>query len=297
MPRGRKRHSGLELNFDGLTDSVTNLVGALILLVVLIIGVTREAISQPKEPAPPPKNVGQKDAGERSIRPLERRVVDIETQIKQAEGDIQAMKADISRLRNEVDALLQKAKQIKPPKPPPPPPEKDKPEKVLTAKYRLPRRDVVLKESLTFIVEDGRISWMDWTALNVELRRQIAGKDGPVNLDFNVPGTDYKVQGSLRVRDGHPLKAGLNLKAVRRQGARGEPLSTITQADSTFQRKLKSVNPGSYVITFLVYPDSFEAFRKARYIAFQQRFRVGWELKKSGSAIVLGEKGLGTGVD
>ena len=36
----KRRNSGVEFNFDGLTDAVTNLVGSLILLVVLILAVT-----------------------------------------------------------------------------------------------------------------------------------------------------------------------------------------------------------------------------------------------------------------
>ena len=40
----REQHaSNTTLNFDGLTDVVTNLVGALILLVILLFGLTTEA--------------------------------------------------------------------------------------------------------------------------------------------------------------------------------------------------------------------------------------------------------------
>ena len=42
MPR-RQRNQQIMISFDGLTDAVTNLVGALILLVVLILGVTHVA--------------------------------------------------------------------------------------------------------------------------------------------------------------------------------------------------------------------------------------------------------------
>lgn len=38
-----RRQDGIELNFDGLADAVTNLVGTLILLVVLVVGLTRDA--------------------------------------------------------------------------------------------------------------------------------------------------------------------------------------------------------------------------------------------------------------
>lgn len=61
----RRRQDGIELNFDGLTDAVTNLVGTLILLVVLVMALTHEA--QPhkggssSEPPPGPAAGGVRE--------------------------------------------------------------------------------------------------------------------------------------------------------------------------------------------------------------------------------------------
>lgn len=64
----RGRGGGIELNFDGLTDCITNLVGTLILLVVLVAGLTRPAVStRPEPPRPRPR---QHDAADKSIEPL-----------------------------------------------------------------------------------------------------------------------------------------------------------------------------------------------------------------------------------
>ena len=45
----KARNQHVAVSFDGLTDAVTNLTGAIILLVVLVLGITAEAPPQPSE--------------------------------------------------------------------------------------------------------------------------------------------------------------------------------------------------------------------------------------------------------
>lgn len=287
----RRRQSRIELNFDGLTDSVTNLVGALILLVVLIIGVTREAVSQQKE-QPKPKT-GQRNAGQKSIKPLQDRVNQMKSQLRDVDNDIEQQKRELRTLREAVDELLKKAEKIKKPLVVENEEKKEPPRK---QRYRLPLRQFVTKKHITFVVEDGYVSFMDWEALNIELRKFVDGKSGRVNLNFEVPGTVFIVQGSLDVQPG-PRFSNVNVRAVRKDGDMGEPVKDALRDSSTFRRKLGTVSPDTHVVNFLVYPDSFKAFRQVRTVAFQNKFEVGWELQKNGAILRLGKGGGGTEID
>jgi len=295
MPR--KRRSGkTELSFDGLTDSVTNLVGALILLVVLIIGVTREAVSQ-QQPPERNKPAVPKNAGEKSIRPLQDRVNQLNAQINGVDNNIQVLKNELRQLGDEVDELLQKAEKIKNPDVTKRDDDDDQPTR--TENYRLPLRRFVQKKHITFVVEDDRVSWMDWGALNKALQQAVSGKSGKLSLDFDVPGTDYKVTGTVRVvrQDGNVAFRDVDLHAVRKPGKTGENAQAAVRSSSRFYQILRSVSPDTHVVRFLVYPDSFDAFRTIRGIAFQKKFRVGWELVQNGDPIRLGRGGGRIGID
>lgn len=105
MTRQRRgRYGDDELNFDGLTDAVTNLVGALILLVVLVIAVTG-----PKqlgvEELPPPENT----AGEsRAIDQLLARMQQLRVHLTEVERDITTLEARVPDLESEIAALAAK---------------------------------------------------------------------------------------------------------------------------------------------------------------------------------------------
>lgn len=295
----RKQRSGnVELNFDGLTDSVTNLVGALILLVVLIIGITREAVSQPalrRNSRPGDAPVRQK-----SIRPLQNRVNLLRAQINGVDRNIDSLKRELKQLSDEIDRLMKKANQIRPPRSTRQPPGKTNPP-TRTARYRLPLRRIVTgKKVATFIVENGRVSYLDGAALNTQLRKAVGNRTGRIPLDFEVPGTDFRVRGTVTlVRAGNRIGlTNIALKVVRKANAPGEMPANALRPASRYQQALNAVSPNSYVIKFLVYPDSFEAFRQIRTAAFQRKFQVGWDLLPNGEPVRIRRGGgRGTGVD
>ena len=286
----RRRQSRVELNFDGLTDSVTNLVGALILLVVLIVGVTREAVSRQKE-TPKPKT-GKKNAGEKSIKPLQDRVNQMKAQLRDVDNDIEGQKRQLRSLREEVQDLIKKAEKIKKPLVVKNEEKKEPPRK---QKYRLPLQQFRTKKHITFVVEDSTITFMDWDALNTELRKIVAGKSGRVDVNFEVPGTIFVVSGSLNV--GERGYSNVNVKATRKKGTKGDSLDAALKTGSKFHKQIGTVDPSTHVVRFLVYPDSFDAFRKLRAVAFQKKFEVGWQIQKNGEIIRLGRGGGGTEID
>ncbi len=57
----------------------------------------------------------------------------------------------------------------------------------------------------------------------------------------------------------------------------GEAPDRVGLASSVFRQALNQLNPQEDALLFFVRPDSFECFRTARTVAWQQGFDVGWE--------------------
>ncbi|NEQ70663.1 MAG: hypothetical protein F6K21_35265 [Symploca sp. SIO2D2] len=76
----------------------------------------------------------------------------------------------------------------------------------------------------------------------------------------------------------------------------GESPEKLTQATSEFRNILKQLNSGTDYLAFLVRADSFEAFREAREIAWQENFGVGWEPINTNAVISFGSGGRSIGV-
>lgn len=112
----RRRNESVALNFDGLTDAVTNLTGTLILLVVLIFGITSEA-TVPEPPPPPPSPETHEG---KPIGPLLQKIDRLKLEIQQVDREIQALQDDLPRLQQEVDQLRQQTESAEPGDTPPP---------------------------------------------------------------------------------------------------------------------------------------------------------------------------------
>jgi hypothetical protein len=106
MGRSR-RNDELEINFDGLTDSVTNLVGALILLVVLIVGVTK-ALPTANTPPPPIAPQGwELPAETRTIEELQRKVNLLTAHVARLDQEInQYEQSIVPNLEKQVEELI-----------------------------------------------------------------------------------------------------------------------------------------------------------------------------------------------
>ena len=76
----------------------------------------------------------------------------------------------------------------------------------------------------------------------------------------------------------------------------GESSEELTQPDSEFKALLSEMNSESEYLAFIVRPDSFEAFRKARQEARQEGFEVGWEPYPEENPIIFGSGGRSVGV-
>lgn len=76
----------------------------------------------------------------------------------------------------------------------------------------------------------------------------------------------------------------------------GESARDLVKTDSGFNNAIAQLDPKQDYIAFLVRPDSFEAFRAARKLAWSQGFDVGWEPMNPDRAIVFGSGGRAIGV-
>jgi TolA-binding protein len=100
------------LNFDGLTDAVTNLTGTLILLVVLIFGITTQA----RNPAPslvPPQPPAPKTPEGKPIGPLVEDVEALRMQIQRVDGQIRRLEGDLPRLEQRIEELRKDVEEVR----------------------------------------------------------------------------------------------------------------------------------------------------------------------------------------
>lgn len=279
--RGRG-NGGFELSFDGLADSVTNLVGALILLVLLIIGVTREAVSQTPEP-PPQTGDGEADAdGNVSLSPLTNRAEFLRSQLRTVEQEISDLDGSLEQLRGEVDELLERVESAQPPQPAADPEPKE-PEDRKQVYYRPPKLQETTKSpDLIIICENGRVSVADLVAINAEAKRRGAISAStvivPSSGDF-----DYKID---------VLNLGVFISAteelVRKERRLGESVDAALRPDSEYRRALQRTDAENAYLQFAVYPDSHETFRAAREAAWDADFDLNWLPMSTGETIGVG---------
>ena len=102
----RARTSGIQFNFDSLTDTITNLSGTLILIVVLVLGLTR-AVTRKVVPPPPPQP--PKQASGKPIAPLLRQVEQLKLQIRTVDKEVGNLEALLPELQQAVGELRKKA--------------------------------------------------------------------------------------------------------------------------------------------------------------------------------------------
>ena len=97
----RRHHAQKTItNFDGLTDAVTNLVGTLILLVVLILGITTQG-----QPRNRPDDSPTQETETLSIEPLVRRIEMIRLEIRQVDSQTRQIEQALPGLEERIRQL------------------------------------------------------------------------------------------------------------------------------------------------------------------------------------------------
>ncbi|MBM3858076.1 MAG: hypothetical protein FJ395_00325 [Verrucomicrobia bacterium] len=97
-----------------------------------------------------------------------------------------------------------------------------------------------------------------------------------------------------RVNPSYLLTAIMALEP--REEARGESVEDVDRAAGKFQIILNQLDPQKQYIAFLVRDDSFQVFRKARFLADERGFDTGWEMLGIDEPIKFGAGGQVVGV-
>lgn len=104
----RSAPQSIEMNFDGLTDSVTNLTGTLILVALLLIGMTTSYV----RPAAKPKAAAPNEAEEAASRPMGELLARLQTlqgQLASSDAEIKQMEQRLEELQDRYTELTNRA--------------------------------------------------------------------------------------------------------------------------------------------------------------------------------------------
>jgi len=85
--------------------------------------------------------------------------------------------------------------------------------------------------------------------------------------------TNYKTETFLRTYNGTTRVYG---RTKRLPGAKGESVANISNPMRSFIQKLKSESPKEKYLYFFVHGNSYDIFLKAREIAWEHGYTVGW---------------------
>ena len=272
MARSR-RNTEVEFNFDSLTDCVTNLVGALLLLILLVVAITDEAVSQEASPAPAPTVQAQPAGMTHTDSELKNRLERIEAGTANAKTQVKNLNDEIDRLEKRLEELLQKSKSVQPApketKEPDPP--TDEPRKI---SFRPPMEHLVEKSAdFVFIANGGFAYVRQVTAVQLinKTKTEGAAVIDELPLTYSVANDD----GSLI----------LKIRPEYKKLFRGIPeLTDVIRAHETKDELDKS----RQMLEFVVYPDSFDAFAQARNIVVQAGFDYKFTPIASNNSFELG---------
>lgn len=273
----RGRNSSQEMNFDGLADSVTNLVGALILVVILVIGVTGEAVSQPTE-----KKSG---GGTRNIMSLQQQLAAMRTQLTQVDEETNALTKKMETLRSEADQLFDRVDQLQPPaEQQPEASRKDAPRDV---KFRPPFERLTTKDEISIWVEGKQASSNVPPGPTIMRDLKAAAEKLPQGTSPYEKSYDGFVFSCTILKDPSLVRAK-DFTLVRAPNAQCETVEAAANAESLFQQALTQARPETHFVNFIVAADSFEAFRTLRELAYARGYEVNWLPRKAGQPFQFG---------
>ncbi len=274
-----RRNTGFELCFDSMTDLITNLAGGLILLVLLLLGVTREIRSAPADPDE------RNGADPKSLAPLRTRINLLRSEIAAVEQNLKNLEAKLPQLRRQVQELIDRAGQVHPPK------EqqnaKDEEKEAKTVEFRPPfSRESQKDTNAAFVCQENRIYLFDLAAFESALKQKNPQKGEKVQLASG--DYDVLIKDLVLVLVGNQIGRAPLGELILKAGHRGEALEQIHNPQSVFQVRLKQLDPAKNTLQFQVYPDSFQAFREARAIAWKLEFGLNWSPLEAGSNVKVG---------
>jgi hypothetical protein len=198
--------------------------------------------------------------------------------IDEAASELANLPPRIAVLREEY-ARLSRELQVVEPLPRAAPPDEDTAQEVV---FRPPLEKVAKTPAMFVVCENGHLSIVgDNDSFN---RVVAAAQGGAVEQSLYLSDGDFDLAGNTH-------SATLDLRAVRKRGAAGETADEVERPNAKFRQFLRMHAANKYHVQFNVYPDSHDVFRRARRLAWNAGFEVGWFPKVSGQEVRFGSGG------
>ncbi len=305
---------------DSFLDVITNFVGILIIL-VMVVGerASRMPLPEVKPPAAEDLSEKQKEAaaieanvqeiaenmqrveGELNARTFERdQVSTLVTAIEHELGERRAALNDAERSQYDAQSELALAedelKRL----------EQERqdaeatsaPQTITVESYPTPLGKTVSGKEAHFQLSGGKLTFVPFDALLDRLRATVSDYARQMNNAPEIRDTIGPV-GGFRMRyvvERHDTPNGsfLQLSYVELlpvSGQLGEPVDQALAPHSRFREKLEMMSPREYTITVWTYPDSFAEFRRLKKELYEQGFQVAGRPLPEGMPIGASPRG------
>ena len=300
----QRRVSEITFNFDSLTDLVTNLAGALIMIVLLFFGLSSERVKQAATLAEmgPKRSGGSAPRSSLRVPALRVEVTEIEAKLKEQEDAVR-------NLRGEIAEIDRKAAREQPKEFADPGGEPGKPALVELRPPMLTTGDD-LRTGAFIVVSHDRVFFLplpDFRQKSTEIQKEFVEAlnqtSDPKNLtfsadrrltsgDFNIHFSAQHISKTVtRTKATYSFTGGTTL--IKKPDAVGETEEQVLGPGSHYHALIDQLDPKKDAISFAVYAGGFELFRKIRSSILKQdrSFRYNWGPLSTGDDVPIGSEG------
>ncbi len=319
----RRRRTEPAFGSDSFLDVVSNLVG-IVLIIIVMVGAHIRELPNLAAIEPPPPLVVNFEPLEAEVRQytdeasaLQRRLLATREALAQADKekdalsvakqDAQMRRAEAARQRVEQEQSFQRRRQAVTDAQSELPRLRqrlaelqknvealeEKPPERRQLRFHLPVSRPVEAEELIFECQAGRVTFADLQALLQQVQRELSQKGEELRSRWSVTGKAGPA-GAFELRYAVERERGSSLDqlglppAEERQfryglgkwelipvwPVRGDPAADALKEGSRFRTVVDPLDPEQVVLTFFVYPDSFELFRELRDYLHERGFVV-----------------------
>ncbi len=289
----QRRVSEFSLNYDSLTDLITNLAGGLIMLVLLLFGLTKGTSEEARA-----RDTQQRTPTAKNDEDATRKAAKLKAEVRVLEEQGTETDEQLARLQEEVEEIKRLADAKQPADHKDPAGERGQP---ATVEFRPPLMQASNKtQGAQYILTNRRLYILNWDDLvqsfnefdaefRTALQRRLATTNFESGREVELSGGDFNVQ--FRIENLQETAEGWSWRSpaelTRKQGATGEDSSQLLDRDSRFIESLSRLNPDNSFVHFSVLPDSFDLYRTARDASVELGFNTKWEPQKAGGKLVI----------
>lgn len=307
----KARAEAAELNLDSLMDTVTNVVGILVLILVLVTLNIKKTVERLWEEDPSQFGVSREQLAEIQqkaeklrdlVEQLQIQTVDLDVQLEQDQTKIvehekkleeilrddpeQALEKLLDDRKEKEEELAKTEKEIEAvqgelgntPEMTAPPPK--------IVRLPNPREAPQGAQPVQFICRAGRLIVFDPEELKDRVLKRVlylmrplaakAGPEGEIDCEQLVGSYNQKPMSSDEFQT-RLVVENYNLVLIYEYKEGGETLDRVRESASRFQVAVRRMDPQKLYARFLVWPDSFDVYVEARSIVDARGVLAGWE--------------------